>query len=76
MTWDLDWKDCKLVEVVPGKVSGVPLIKGTRVPVAQVFASKDGGESIEEIAYNFDLNPEDIAGILSYRDSRRPTFRP
>jgi uncharacterized protein (DUF433 family) len=45
---------------VPCKVGGVPLVKGTRVPVDQVLASKDGGKCIEEIAYNFDLNPEDI----------------
>ena len=73
---NLDWKDCELVEVVPGKVSGVPLIKGTRVPVDQVLASKDGGESIEEIAYNFDLSPEDIRAVLAYRDSRQPALRP
>jgi uncharacterized protein (DUF433 family) len=76
MGGDMDWKGCKLVEVVPGKVSGVPLIKGTRVPVDQVIASKDGGESIEEIAYNFDLKPEDIRAVLSYRDSRQPALRP
>jgi uncharacterized protein (DUF433 family) len=61
---------------VPGKVGGVPLIKGTRVPVDQVIASKDGGESIEEIAYNFDLKPEDIRAVLSYRDSRQSALRP
>ena len=76
MDRNLDWKDCELVEVVPGKVSGVPLIKGTRVPVDQVLASKDGGESIEEIAYNFDLDPEDIIAVLSYRDSHQPALRP
>jgi uncharacterized protein (DUF433 family) len=73
---DLNWKDCTLVEVVPGKVSGVPLIRGTRVPVDQVLASKDGGESIEEIAYNFDLDPADILAILSYRERRQPALRP
>jgi uncharacterized protein (DUF433 family) len=76
MGQDLDWKDCKVVEVVPGKVSGVPLIRGTRVPVDQILASKDGGESVEEIAYNFDLNPEDILTVLSYRDRRQPALHP
>jgi hypothetical protein len=28
---DIDWTDCSLVERVPGKVSGVPILKGTRV---------------------------------------------
>jgi uncharacterized protein (DUF433 family) len=72
----MDWKGCEFVEVVPGKVSGVPLIKSTRVPVDQVLASKDGGESVEEIAYNFDLEPEHIRAVLSYRDSRQPALRP
>jgi hypothetical protein len=29
----LDWSDCPLVEVIPGKVSGAPLLKNTRLPV-------------------------------------------
>jgi uncharacterized protein (DUF433 family) len=55
---------------VPGKVSGVPLIKGTRISVDQVIASKSGGESIDGIAYNFDLKSGDMRAVLSYRDSR------
>jgi uncharacterized protein (DUF433 family) len=71
----MDWSGCELVEVIPGKVSGVPLIRGTRVPVDTVVASKDGGETVEEIAYNYDLRPEDIRAVLSYRDSLEPALR-
>ena len=56
----MDWSGCDLVEVIPGKVSGVPLVRRTRVPVDLVIASRDGGETVEEIAYNYDLRPEDI----------------
>ena len=28
-----DWSQCPLVEVIPGKVSGAPLLKNTRLPV-------------------------------------------
>ena len=28
-----DWSECSLVEVIPGKVSGVPLLNNTRLPV-------------------------------------------
>lgn len=28
---DLDWRCCDLVEQVPGKVSGRPLVRGTRI---------------------------------------------
>ncbi|HTJ30200.1 MAG TPA: DUF433 domain-containing protein [Acidobacteriaceae bacterium] len=71
----MDWSGCKLVEVIPGKVSGAPLIVNTRVPADLVIASKDQGETIEEIAYNYDLNPEDIRSLLAYRDSLEPALR-
>jgi len=32
-TSTVDWSDCPLVEVIPGKVSGAPLLKNTRLPV-------------------------------------------
>ena len=71
----MDWSGCDVVEVVPDKVSGVPLIRHTRVPVDLVIASSDGGETVEEIAYNYDLKPEEIRTVLSYRDSLQPAIR-
>ena len=67
----MDWAGCELVETVPGKVSGVPLIKGTRVPADQVIENFDDGESVDEIAYNYDLNAADILRLLEYRNHRR-----
>jgi uncharacterized protein (DUF433 family) len=72
----MDWSGCELVEVVPGKVSGVPLIKGTRMPVDQVIESLDEGETVEEIAYNHDLKPADILRVKLYRDSHEPALHP
>ena len=71
----MDWSGCELVEVIPGKVSGVPLIRRTRVPVDLVVASRDGGETVEEIAYNYDLRPDDVRAVLAYRDSLEPAIR-
>jgi len=34
----IDWSDCSLVEIIPGKVSGVPLLKNTRLPVDAIRA--------------------------------------
>ncbi len=62
----MNWSGCDLVEVVPGKVSGAPLIRGTRVPVDQVAASLDGGESVEEVAYNYDLRPADVETLQQF----------
>ena len=65
----MDWSDCDIVEVIPGKVSGEPLIKGTRMPADQVIESLDNGETVEQIAYNHDLEPADILCLKLYRDS-------
>lgn len=71
----MDWSGCKSVEVIPGKVSGVPLIRHSRVPVDLVLGSRDNGESIDEIAYNYDLKSEDIEAVLAYRDRLQPAMR-
>jgi uncharacterized protein (DUF433 family) len=72
----MDWSRCKTVEVVPGKLSGTPLIRGSRVPADQVIENYDAGESVEDIAYNFDLKPEDIRAVLAYAAGRQPMLRP
>jgi uncharacterized protein (DUF433 family) len=72
----LDWSDCPLVEVIPGKVSGVPLLKNTRLPVDAIFGNYDafldeGLSPDEAIAETLDCYPETgldtIKAILSYR---------
>ncbi len=67
----VDWSGCPIVEVVPGKVSGAPVIRGSRVPADQVIENHDAGESPEDIAYNFDLNLEDIRAVLAYAASHQ-----
>jgi uncharacterized protein (DUF433 family) len=71
----MDWSGCDLVEIIPGKVSGVPLLKGTRMPADQVIESLDDGETIEEIAFNHDLKPDDILRLKLYRDSHQLALR-
>lgn len=66
----MDWTGCDLVEVVPGKVSGVPLLKHSRVPADAVLESHDLGESIAEIAYSYSLDPQQVAKVLAFADSR------
>jgi uncharacterized protein (DUF433 family) len=72
----VDWSGCNLVEVIPGKVSGVPIIRGSRVPADQVMENHDAGESPDDIAYSFDLNLEDVRALLAYTAARQTTLRP
>src|SRR5271166_2284726 len=72
----LDWSDCPLVEVIPGKVSGAPLLKNTRLPVDAITGNYDAfldeGLSPEAaVAETLDCYPEAgieaIRAILQYR---------
>jgi uncharacterized protein (DUF433 family) len=72
----MDWSGCDMIEVVPGKVSGLPVIRGSRVPADQVLENHGAGESVEDIAYNFDLKPDDIRAVLAYAARRQLTSRP
>jgi uncharacterized protein (DUF433 family) len=71
----MDWSGCEMIEVIPGKVSGLPVIRGSRVPADQVLENHDAGETVEDIAYNFDLNPDDIRNVLAYAARRQFTSR-
>ncbi len=44
----LDWSQCQAVERIPGKVSGVWLFAGTRVPVKALFQNLEGGATVDE----------------------------
>jgi uncharacterized protein (DUF433 family) len=46
----MDWSNCPDVESQPGVVSGVYVVKGTRVPADAVIDNADDGFSPEEIA--------------------------
>ena len=44
----LNWSQCSAVERIPGKVSGVWLFKGTRVPVKALFENLESGATVED----------------------------
>lgn len=71
----MDWTDCPLVEVVPGKVSGVPLVKGTRMPADGIVSNFQTGSPVEEISENFDIPEDSIRALLSYAAKRDPALK-
>ena len=67
----IDWSDCPLVEVKPGVQSGVPVLRGTRMPVDAIVDNFDCGVSAAEIAAQFEIPPEQVEAILTYAQSHR-----
>jgi uncharacterized protein (DUF433 family) len=48
-TVGVDWTQCELIESVPGKVSGRPIVRGTRILPDAIVSSYDSGGTLEDI---------------------------
>jgi uncharacterized protein (DUF433 family) len=63
----MDWSRCDLVEVIPGKVSGRPVIKGTRILADAIEQYSARGATVEEIREDFpSLSEEAILRMVEY----------
>jgi uncharacterized protein (DUF433 family) len=51
----IDWIGCELVERVPGKVSGRPIVRGTRILADTIVQDAELGSPLEEIHENYPL---------------------
>jgi uncharacterized protein (DUF433 family) len=71
----IDWKECSLVEVKPGVQGGVPVLRGTRMPVDAIVDNFDYGLSATEIAEQFEIPSECVDAILNFAKSHRIAHR-
>jgi uncharacterized protein (DUF433 family) len=62
----LDWSNCRLVEIDLSRLSGRPVVKGTRMPVEDIIANYEYGVSISEISTQFQIPALIIKELLSY----------
>ena len=46
---EIDWTQCELIEQIPGKVSGRPIVRGTRILPDAILNSHDAGGTLEDI---------------------------
>jgi uncharacterized protein (DUF433 family) len=73
-----DWRTCRAVEQIPGKVSGAWVFRGTRVPVRALFENLRDGASIEDFMNWFPgVQREQVEAVLDHelRSSSAPTAR-
>lgn len=82
---DVDWNRYNLVEVIPGKVSGAPLLIGTRIPVSALVENyeaflEDGDSAEKAFAETLECYPsagEDrLRAVLAYYESHQPQPQP
>ena len=74
---DVAWMACELIEQVPGKVSGQPIVRETRILPDAIVNSYDLGESIEELREGFpSLSMAQIERLIDFAHARRVQPKP
>ena len=72
----IDWTDCPLVEINPRKLSGVPVLKGTRMQADSILQNYRSGLPEDEIAEIFELPADGVRALLAYAIERNPSLKP
>jgi uncharacterized protein (DUF433 family) len=62
----IDWSGCEEVERVEGKLSGVPILKHTRMQADLVLDNYQAGLSAEEIAEVYLLDARQVKAVIDY----------
>ena len=63
----IDWADCELVERIPGKVSGRPVVRATRILADTIAQDAELGSPLEEIQENYpDLSLAAVQRLISF----------
>jgi uncharacterized protein (DUF433 family) len=74
---DIDWMQCELIEQIPCKVSGRPIVRGTRILPDAIVNSYSLGETIEELHEGFSsLSISQIKRLIEFAHSRRGRVEP
>lgn len=74
---EIDWTACELIERIPGKVSGRPIVRGTRILPDAIVDSYDLGESIDELHEGFPaLSVSQIRRLIEFAHAQREQPRP
>ena len=69
---DFDWTGCDLVESAPGKVSGRPVFKDTRILASTIIEDAFLGSSVDEIAENYpSLSIDTIRALVAFANDKQ-----
>ena len=64
-----DWTKCALIETVPGRMSGQPVLRGTRLRPQDLLINRE--EGIEWLARAHGIEPEIIRKLFTYYDAHK-----
>ena len=69
---EINWMACELIESIPGKMSGRPVVRGTRILPDAIAGSYDLGETIEELHEGFPtLTIEQMKRLIEFAQEHK-----
>lgn len=72
---NVNWENCPAVERKAGRVSGAWVFRGTRVPIAHLFANLEAGASVADFVEWFPMEEWKPRAVLEHlADSLGPSY--
>jgi uncharacterized protein (DUF433 family) len=71
---NLNWSECAAIETVPGKMSGQPVIKGTRVRPVDLLVNREQG--VPWLVENFGIPAVTVREIFDFADRHKRARAP
>lgn len=69
---EIDWTQCELIEQVPGKVSGKPIVRGTRILPDAIVNCYDAGATMDDIREDYPgLSIPQIQRLIEFAQVQR-----
>ena len=70
----INWTECALIETVPGRVGGQPVLRGTRLRPHDLLINRD--EGIDWLSRNHGVAPETIRKLFAFYDAHKAALVP
>ena len=65
----IDWSECAAIETVPGKMSGAPVVRGTRVRPEDLLVNRS--EGLPWLEENFGVPVPVISEVFAFHDAKK-----
>lgn len=69
----IDWQECAAIETVPDRLSGAPVICGTRVRPQDLLVNR--AEGVPWLVENFGVPADTVREVFAYYDREKKRAR-
>ncbi len=64
----MNWAMCRAVEIVPDRMSGSPVLRGTRVRPEDLLINRE--EGVDWLVHNYGVDPDAVREVFAFYDEQ------